>query len=583
MRFSFGQELRQEQKQVLTQRMIQSMEILQLSVLQLEERIDQELEKNPLLELDADVDSRDEYADGTDSNENDLSQTEESANEDSSDYFSGDDADDSYNANDSNDSGDSGNYEFDEFDFGAVASDDSKFSDADVVDKIISDGSDSDSGSGSGSDVSVGSAGVVSDGVLSSDLPIVSDMREKFQIADEFAQVYADTIDEMPSRSQNWLEDQNERRNDAEANIPSPSQTLQEYLTGQLSWFDFSEPVRLMLDRIINNIDSNGYFPYSKEEFLGDGLLVEGGFFDEAMLIIRKLDPPGIGGRDLKDCLILQIDPNSPNCDLVRELVLSHLEDVSANRMLHIVRAMGYSVERIQSAIVELRRLNPRPGAEFSGEAAMKIIPDVIVEKNDEGKYVVRLEEGRSHQLHISEYYCNMLKNRNVDKDTRDYIKQHAGSAKWLIDAIEQRKGTLLRVAQAIVDHQIDFFEQGNHAIKPLKMLQIAEVVGVHITTVSRACDEKWMMTPQGVYPFRRFFSGTIASSDGSVNVSQDVVRIKLQEIVDNEDKNAPLSDEAIVESLKEVGVQVARRTVVKYRQLLNIPSSRARKSWNGK
>ncbi|MDR2762758.1 MAG: RNA polymerase factor sigma-54 [Planctomycetaceae bacterium] len=532
MRFTFGQEQRLEQKQILTQRMIQSMEILQLPLLQLEERIEAELEKNPLLEIDTEIDSDDEYEDQESDNDDensddDFAEIENNAEDNSTDNYAAD-----YSAE---------------------------------TESPISD------------NVTVSPETNVID---VDNLPIIG-MQENFQIADDFAQVYDDTIDETPARSQNWLEDQDERRFDAMANIPSPSQTLQEYLTAQLSWFDLSDSIKSMIDRIINNLDQNGYFPYEQEEFLGtDSNDDEKLLFMDAMNIIRKLDPSGVGAKNLKECLLSQLDLKSPNYDVIRVLIQSHLEDISSNRLPQIVRVTGFSLERIQDAILELRRLKPRPGSEFSGSAAATIIPDVIVEKNDEGHYVVRLEEGRIPSLRINNQYRSLIKSRDTDKSTREYIKQHTGSAQWLLDAIEQRKGTLLKVSQAIVDYQIDFFEQGNHAIKPLKMQQIADVVGVHITTVSRACDDKWMMTSQGVYPFKRFFSGTIAASDGGDNVSQDVVRIKLQEIIAEEDKNSPLSDEAIVEQLKEAGIQVARRTVVKYRQILKIPSSRVRKSW---
>ncbi|MDR0705121.1 MAG: RNA polymerase factor sigma-54 [Planctomycetaceae bacterium] len=503
MRFTLGQELRQEQKQILTQRMIQSMEILQLPMLQLEERIDQELEKNPVLELEMDP----------------VEQTENSQDEES---------------------------------FGETATAETEESETsfEYEPEIRFDSN--------------------------------SDSKEEFQIADDFAQNYSDTIDELPARSQNWLEDQDERRADAFANIPSPSQTLQDYLTEQLGWFDLSPPLRAMAERIINNLDPNGYFPFDLNDFLGQSQTSEEpALAAEALAIIRKLDPSGVGGKDLKDCLLLQVRETIPNADILRILILSHLEDISANRLPHIVRVTGFSLEAIQEAIAELRHLNPRPGADFYAQSSAVIIPDVIVEKNDEGQYVVRLEEGRSQQLHVSGYYRDLMKDRGTEKGTRDYIKQKVGSAQWLIEAIEQRRTTLRKVSQAIVDYQIDFFEIGPHALKPLKMQQIADVVGVHVTTVSRACDEKWMMTPQGVFPLKRFFTGAIAASDGGEEVAQDTVRLKLREIIEKEDKHDPLSDDAIVKLLDDAGIRVARRTVVKYRHIMKIPSSRKRKVWN--
>jgi RNA polymerase sigma-54 factor len=511
MRFSFGQELRQEQKQILTHQMIQSMEILQLSVLQLEERINQELEKNPVLELDMEP-----------------SQTEGDRNENETER-------------------DSENEGFES----GISTEGSEPLFIEHEPEIRFDG----------------------DGV--------SNANEEFQIADDFAQSYSDTIDELPARSQSWIEEQNERRNDLFANIPSPSQTLQDYLTEQLGWFELSQPLRDMTIRIINNLDWNGYFPFKPEDFLGQQPMPEElGLVKEALELIRKLDPPGVGAKDLKDCLILQIRPDTPNSDVLRVLITSHLESISSNRLPYIARITGFSLETVQEAIAELRQFNPRPGAKFSSEAAAVIIPDVIVEKNNEGVYTVRLEERRSYQLHVNSYYRDIMKNRETDKGTRNYIKQKVGSAQWLIEAIEQRRTTLRKVSQAIVDHQIDFFEIGPHALKPLKMQQIADIVGVHITTISRACDEKWMMTPQGVFPLRRFFSSGLASSDGGSEVAQDAVRLKIREIIDKEDKNDPLSDDAIVKLLDDAGIKVARRTIVKYRQILNIPSSRKRKVW---
>ncbi|MDR2756187.1 MAG: RNA polymerase factor sigma-54 [Planctomycetaceae bacterium] len=503
MRFTLGQELRQEQKQILTQRMIQSMEILQLSVLQLEERIDKELKENPVLELDMEPANPAENTSEDTFGETNTTETEETET----------------------------SFEYEpEIRFDST-----------------------------------------------------SDSKEEFQIADDFAQNYSDTIDELPVRSQNWLEDQNERRNDVFANIPSPSQTLQDYLIEQLGWFDLSPPLRVMVERVINYLDPNGYFPFDLNDFLGaDQTPEDQALAAEALEVVRKLDPSGVGGRDLKDCLLLQVRPEMPNSDILRILISSHLEDISANRLPYIVRVTGFSFETIREAILELRHLNPRPGADFYAESSAVIIPDVIVEKNDEGCYVVRIEEGRrSQQLHVSGCYRELMKNRGTEKGTRDYIKQKVGSAQWLIEAIEQRRTTLRKVSQAIVDHQIDFFEIGPHALKPLKMQQIAEVVGVHITTVSRACDEKWMMTPQGVFPLKRFFSGALAASDGGEEVAQDAVRLKLREIIDKEDKRDPLSDDALVKLLDSAGIRVARRTIVKYRQIMNIPSSRKRKIWN--
>src|SRR5208282_5920677 len=205
--------------------------------------------------------------------------------------------------------------------------------------------------------------------------------------------------------------------------------------------------------------------------------------------------------------------------------------------------------------------------------------PDVFVELGDDGKYHVRLEDGRTPSLFISPYYRKLFAAGQVNDETREYIKRKINSAQWLIDSIQQRRNTLTRVAQAIVDHQTEFLSKGPEAIEPLKMQQIADKVGVHVTTVSRAVDDKWIQTPRGIFPLKRFFCGGTLT-EGGEEMAWDAVRIKLLEIIAKEVKQNPLSDEEIVDEMGRQGLKVARRTVTKYRQALNIPSSRQRKQF---
>jgi RNA polymerase sigma-54 factor len=245
-----------------------------------------------------------------------------------------------------------------------------------------------------------------------------------------------------------------------------------------------------------------------------------------------------------------------------------------------MAKKIDYPLDIIQGAVAGLRHFNPRPGAGFGSRTAAALVPDIIVEKTEIGKYTVRLEGGRAPQLRVSKYYRSLLERQETDKETKAYIRQKVGSARWLLDAIGQRRNTLTRVAQAMVDHQTEFFEKGQQALRPLKMQQIADITGMHVTTVSRACDEKWVSSPQGVFPLRRLFVGGLTTAENGEAVANDVVRLKLQEIIGKEDKKDPLSDDAIVKMLESEGIQVARRTIVKYRQLLNIPSSRGRRQW---
>jgi RNA polymerase sigma-54 factor len=303
------------------------------------------------------------------------------------------------------------------------------------------------------------------------------------------------------------------------------------------------------------------------------------GLAEEALRVVQRLDPPGVGARTLKECLTLQLIPGMPFYDELKKLIENHLEDLENNRLPQISKKTGMSIEKIQEVWHELRKLKPKPGADFTATTAPSVTPDVFVERNDEGKYQVRLEDGQLPSLYISPTYRKLLRDEHTDAATREYIKRKVNSAQWLIESIEQRRSTLTRVSQAIVDHQTKFLEDGPDHIEPLKMQQIADKVGVHVTTVSRAVDDKWIQTPRGIFPLKRFFVGGTTTADGE-ELAWDRVRIKLQEIVDNEDKKSPLSDDAIVEELAKAGIDVARRTVTKYRKAMSIPSSRGRRDW---
>jgi RNA polymerase sigma-54 factor len=504
VRLTLSQEQRQEQRQIMTQRLIQSMEILQLTLLQLEQRIDRELEQNPVLELSSEpsAESR-ERSNDTDS-DNDYSIEDDSfASEEHEPEI--------------------------QFEHAVEHTGDT----------------------------------------------------EEFSIAEEFSLNYADTIDEAPVRSQNWLEEQEILRADVFANAACPGESLQTHLEQQLDWFDISEPLRDMTLRIINNLEPSGYFTYVWEDFLGENHTYEElEIAREALALVKRLEPAGVGGKDLRECLLLQIDPHSEYAEVLRILITSCLEDIAANRIPLIAKKIEFPLEVVQEAVAELRHFHPRPGTAFRGSTAPVVIPEISVERLESGRYIVHLEEGRSSQLRISKFYKDQIAKYEADKVTRAYIKKKIGAAQWLLNAVAQRRETLLKVSQAIVDHQTEFFEKGPQALKPLKMQQIADRVGLHVTTVSRACDEKWVSSPQGVFPLRRLFAGKVTMADGEGTVANDVVRSKIQELIDQEDKTEPWSDDAIVKMLESEGIQVARRTIVKYRRLLGIPNSRGRRQW---
>jgi RNA polymerase sigma-54 factor len=264
----------------------------------------------------------------------------------------------------------------------------------------------------------------------------------------------------------------------------------------------------------------------------------------------------------------------------MKALITNHLEDLRDNRLPLIQKITGYDIETIQEAWADLRKLNPKPGARFGEVFVPTVTPDVSVERGEEGSYKVIVDDSRTPTLHISKYYRERLSSGTATPEEREYIKRKINAAQWLIESIEQRRSTLTKVSQAIVDHQTKFLEFGPEFIEPLKMQQIADKVGVHVTTVSRAVDDKYIQTPRGIFPLKRFFVGGTKSDEGG-DVAWDIIRIRLQEIVDKEDKSSPLSDDELVEELKKQGLVVARRTVTKYRQKMSIPSSRQRRDWS--
>jgi RNA polymerase sigma-54 factor len=366
------------------------------------------------------------------------------------------------------------------------------------------------------------------------------------------------------------------------ANLVARPESLQEHLELQLHEMDLDEPLRLMAERIISSLDSNGYLPGSLEDLLPpDASREELELARRALVVVQQLEPAGVGARDLRECLLLQLTPDLPYYEELKTLISGHLDDLCENRLPAIERKTGYTFERIQAAWDELRKLKPKPGAEFSDVHVPTVTPDVFLEQDDDGTYRVRLEEGDTPSLRISNYYRQRLLSGTATAEEKEYIKRKVNSAQWLIDSINQRRSTLTKVSQAIVDHQTRFLEEGPEAIEPLKMQQIADRVGVHVTTVSRAVDDKWIQTPRGLYPLRRFFVGGTTSDDGE-EVTWDAIRIKLQEVVDEEDKANPYSDDDLVRQLKTHGLTVARRTVTKYRQKMGIPSSRQRRDWTG-
>jgi RNA polymerase sigma-54 factor len=262
------------------------------------------------------------------------------------------------------------------------------------------------------------------------------------------------------------------------------------------------------------------------------------------------------------------------------ELISKHWDALLDNRLPQIAKKMKCSVEEINAAISHMSKLDTSPGLQVGRNDNHPIMADVIVEPSDDGGYTVSLRDTHIPNLRVNMFYSKMAKERKIDSKTREFLQQNIRSAQWLMDAIVQRKNTLLKVAGSVVKYQKKFFDKGKLYLKPLPMAKVADEVGVHIATVSRAVAGKYVQCPQGVLPLRGFFSGGMAAADGSQQ-SWDAVRAKMQRIVDKEDKSKPLSDDEIRKKLEAAGAgKLARRTVAKYRKLLNIPTARFRKKY---
>ena len=494
MRFSLGQFTSQKQIQKLAPRMIQSMEILQLPVLELQERIDQEMTENPVLE---EFEQEQVELEGAEA----LEAAEQSNQKE-------------------------GEQEL-------------------VVDED-------------------------------------SNNAEDFERLDDLDQEIPDYFDELPKTSVNRVQEFSDRYLDTMANISQRSITLYDHLLLQLRELELKDELFSMAERIASTLDAEGggYLTIPLESLLRNDLDQQRlDLAQQALFVLQQLDPIGVAARNLEECLLLQLSEEHPFYRELHLLITNHLEDLEHNRLPLIQKQTGLSIDDIQLIWEELRQLNPKPAASFVEKPIISVVPDVFVHKEDDGRYVVSVEERDIPQLCISNYYRRRLKANDAKTEEKEFLRRKLNGAQWLIDAIQQRQATLLKVSQAIVDHQYRVIEDGLEAIIPLKMQQIADQVGVHVTTVSRAVDDKWIQTPRGIFPLRGFFVGGTTGDDGE-DVAWDNIRTKLQEIIDQEDKAKPHSDDELVRRLKQAGLSVARRTITKYRKKMGIPSSRQRKDW---
>ncbi|MEO0965006.1 MAG: RNA polymerase factor sigma-54 [Planctomycetota bacterium] len=524
MRLDTGQHMRLGQQMKLAPRMIQSMEVLQMPLAALEERIEQELAANPTLELVEAAPDLEEARVRTDQQARDDTDRER--------------------------------------------------------DLVVSN---------------------------NTDTPNADDFERLANLADDYAEDWAaNTTDSAAARngsdfaSETFASRANARfvgERDAKQDAMAQSAGRPECLTDQLldQWRladppdDLAEAGRYL----IAFIDADGYLRTPFRELVAEA--PPGLTEDHLELALdelqQRLDPPGLAARDLRECLLLQIDhkidtdrrthnPDAPDLADARLIVDEHLADLEANRLPKIEKATGITIDGIRAAVRQLRQFHPHPGRLLVNDEAPSITPDAVIEYDEAAdRYVATLTDGRTPNVQISPEYLEIAAKRDADRRTKDFLKQNITSARWLIDAIAQRHVTLLRVINAVLDAQRDYFDHGPSALKPLPMTQVADQLGIHVATVSRAVSEKYLQTPRGIVPLRMFFSGGTTSAAGD-DMSWTAVQEKLKEVIAAEDKSKPLSDDALAAEMKKHGIDIARRTVAKYRGQLNIPSARQRKQY---
>jgi RNA polymerase sigma-54 factor len=352
---------------------------------------------------------------------------------------------------------------------------------------------------------------------------------------------------------------------------------LADHLTWQLSMSDASPRTKEIASFIIGNIDEDGYLRATNEE-----IMVAGGFeaeeVEKAVQAVQSLDPIGVGARDLRECLLLQLRFLEIDDPLVEIIVRDHWDEFMQRKFVPLAKILGIELKKLEGIVEVIKHLDPKPGRKYSNERAIYVEPDVYVHKVGD-EYVIVLNEDGMPKLRINSGYRSMLNSMDSKQDgeTVNYIKDKIRSAVWLIKSLDQRQRTIYKVAESIVKHQREFLEKGIDFLRPLVLRDVADDIQMHESTVSRVVSNKYMHTPRGLFLMKYFFHSGIDSDTGE-DISSLTVKKKIQSYIENEDPRKPLSDSKIMKILNDEGINIARRTVAKYRDELNIPSSTDRK-----
>jgi len=370
-------------------------------------------------------------------------------------------------------------------------------------------------------------------------------------------------------------------RND-ERYEPTPvyQQTLEEHLMDQLTEKKIAEDVKLLVQFLIGSLDDDGYLRIPEEDIaqFTQTTIYE---VEEALHVLWKLDPPGVGARNLRECMILQLRARHMHDSLTMKIVTDAWDLFEKLKIPEISRHFGVEPRKVQEALDVIKTLNPKPGYQYNPDKPSTIIPDLIVEKVD-GRFLVMLNDRSVPSLHINKSYANLIKRGSTAKrDVKKYVREKFNSATWFIRSIEQRKTTMLKVMYAIIERQMVFFEKGPPNLSPLKLQDVADMVEMHISTVSRVTSNKYVQTRHGIFELKYFFTEAVGRDAEGADISSERIKNRIRQLVDTEDDKKPLSDQKISDILSEEDLSVARRTVAKYREQMKILPARLRQKYD--
>lgn len=401
------------------------------------------------------------------------------------------------------------------------------------------------------------------------------DFKQEFEVLskldEEWREYFAQT-----SSPRHYTAEQEEQRQHFFDSI-TEQQSLQQHLLEQLGFVDLTPEERKVAELIIGNINDDGYLLTPLEELsISSGVPLDQ--LQKMLAVVQTFHPVGVGARDLKECLLLQLKRQGKEDSLEAKVVANHLEDLGRKRYQEIARALNLTPQQVQEIADHIATLEPKPGRMFSTETHQYVAPDVIVQRVN-GEYVVMLNDEQIPHLRISSAYKELMADPKKYAEAKDYIRDKIRAGKFVIKSIHQRQQTIANIAKVIVERQREFFDKGISHLKPLTMAQVAEEVGVHETTVSRAVANKYIQTPHGLFEMKFFFTPGFTTQSGTA-VSNTSVKEEIAKLIEREDPSKPLSDQEIVAILKEKGIPIARRTVAKYRSELNILPSNLRKKF---